>query len=1130
MNKRFSTLLCASLLASAGMSVNAQELPGAIRGEGAKAVTYFESAKPSGVYQLRVLGTDLTSSADDEVLIVNNGKYYLVKPGAVDVKSTLWCAQIFDEHKGQEPIYDFINKSAQTLLAYDKANEAKVGQIFSGWALSPSWTKTDPLKEDMPMYTYTTKDKILVLKKGATTTLGTVPATEVITVEEKPSKNLDLRDEAQKAANKAAGYVYVTLYDAGAYVLSANEVNAYLKDNAWKLTFKPDANADVNPFSTQKFEAKEATASADDHNFVYVVKKDADKKTYLKVDTAANGVGIEFLKFGWSNTAETKYATALTGPIANQHKFLFTYKPSVDSLYIQVQEARFRDDKADHNKKGNWINVVPTQYGSAYHDIFCEGDDPADKLFVKLQNFTVAERIATIGTKAINTHIGFGVEGCSTSNNKTSMEEGLYIITNAKGQVLAAPIHLNDNSGNNEAQFVTLDEQEPLHMPAYQWVVEKTNQTTKLLPVSPIQITNREFENLKSLETQLTLDDNNKVVENIVVKGETIDMDKVTFTKIKDANTLTNKKLGYRFVPSDSLRVNKYVFHYLNPFTDNHWMATEKDSLNYVRTAATRYNLVEGSTNKYGYNKADVMKRIGFVQLERTNYEIQSANGTKSFVEAYNEKYSMGAINYTFGKPGVEKIDKFFFKENNHYSGEHYYAIVESSNPDPLASADIEDVEETKKAGLADDGKSAVLKVQLLNESRTSAFTVEPDEIPLYRRFNNTNLKESKTDAHDSLIFVEKVRNEYLMDEWNKNLLNDNVDYAGIWAKDKANGKLVFNIDTAWVNRGLGYIKPQYLISVDRHVIDKEIVVKPCEEGTPHVRPDGTITDDPSECVHAKREHRSYAVAKYLVNFADSAKAVGLKKPYMDIDGGYTRVGFVKALKFGDSLVVLTNGFEKVAYDKIDTAAIFKNYREHGLMGSRVIDLRYDNHKNVTWSFRYVTPSKEARTTDKEGEVNEFLFESNIYDVNGAMVSGSIPAGKVNLSNKGNYGKGSIAPNYAAWLKMQNGCLVLTRGDSKFEEAKTASDGALIFNVIRPSEKDDFVTSNEEVAVEGVQVIAGNGVINVQGAAGETVTVCNILGQTLATQTLSSDNATIAVPQGIAVVTVAGETLKVVVK
>ena len=43
------------------------------------------------------------------------------------------------------------------------------------------------------------------------------------------------------------------------------------------------------------------------------------------------------------------------------------------------------------------------------------------------------------------------------------------------------------------------------------------------------------------------------------------------------------------------------------------------------------------------------------------------------------------------------------------------------------------------------------------------------DDSPLYRRFNNAALGENVNDGPDSLTFVESVRNEYLMDEWNPN-------------------------------------------------------------------------------------------------------------------------------------------------------------------------------------------------------------------------------------------------------------------------------------------------------------------------------------------------------------------------
>ena len=412
-------------------------------------------------------------------------------------------------------------------------------------------------------------------------------------------------------------------------------------------------------------------------------------------------------------------------------------------------------------------------------------------------------------------------------------------------------------------------------------------------------------------------------------------------------------------------------------------------------------------------------------------------------------------------------------------------------------------------------------------EIRTSAFAVAMDDSPLYRRFNNAALGENVNDGPDSLTFVESVRNEYLMDEWNPNLTTETVDYAGIWNKDKAEGKLAFRIDTAWLNRGLGNIKPQYLISVARD--DQEgVETVPCTEAGPHVDANGNITTDPSKCVHAQHGRAGFAYGKYLVNFSDSAQAFidreAKVNPYMfttnsSANSSYTRVGFVKAIHAGDSLFVLTNGFENVEPAKLDTATIIANYKKAKLENF-IVDLVGDKHKNVTWSFRYINPDKAGAVTE-EGAENAFLFESNVYgekDQNYRTVNGDADR--------------AIAPTYAAaWLKMHNGCLVLTDINSQFSSAKTNGDGALIFNVAQKDE-EDMVTSNDNINnVEGVSVVAGNGTVTIQGAAGKSVVISNILGKVVAETVLTSDNAKIAVPAGIVAVAVDGEeAVKVVVK
>ena len=61
--------------------------------------------------------------------------------------------------------------------------------------------------------------------------------------------------------------------------------------------------------------------------------------------------------------------------------------------------------------------------------------------------------------------------------------------------------------------------------------------------------------------------------------------------------------------------------------------------------------------------------------MERTNYVIAKDEKDR-LVEAYGSKYSMGVANY--GSNNMV-VDTFFFKENNHYDGKDFYAIVESN-------------------------------------------------------------------------------------------------------------------------------------------------------------------------------------------------------------------------------------------------------------------------------------------------------------------------------------------------------------------------------------------------------------------------------------------------------------------
>ncbi|WP_302773499.1 DUF6383 domain-containing protein [Parabacteroides johnsonii] len=1085
MNKKFSTLLAGVALFGA-MTANAGD-----------AVTSLQKTG-NGLYQLKAANGVLAMTPEGYLQLVD-------AVTSEKLASTLWCVEVTEEGFGKAPIFDFTNKAtgqrldiayAGTLLegvtketpTYNfktptNADSTIVGGEVSGWAYLSQYklVSSEEQTSGKTLYSYFKADSVIGLKADGT--------------------NIQLvKLGADKASADAAAGSELTafvLQEADMIRLKANEINTILglqdADKGVELKFTPDEEGEkvavANPFNG-KNGGKFLTADVKDdtEGYVYVLKSDS---SYLRVDTTVvNASGERFRAFAWS---DLKYATLQKGlqkhqtahdsidasPLKDQYKFAFSYYPSKDSLVIQVKEAK-KYTATPTVTGSNWDasdnTILPDNKGKK-----------GENNFVTVQDLIKNKvRIVTVYNKK-ETNISLGYKGCApATSDKTSKDNGLYVIYNEKGQVLASPIHKDGDA----YEWVTLDEQNPQHMPAYQWFVQKTQIAENMQPTSPIKITNREFDDAATV--QLRLKDEKVIVDAFSVAGSSIAAATVVnFVQITDSTILKDPYLGYRKFDKDSLKVAKYKFNYLHPYAQDKWIkrGEDKDSILYATDGYTAFNISEGTQVQYGAVPANVNGLKGIAKLYRNQYLISLDADT----------VGVGAENkIVLGK--VAALDSVYFKENNHYDGKHYYAIVNAS----------EDEIDATKIGVADDGMTANLKQQPLEETRTSAFAISVDDKPLYRRFNNVALNESATDAADTLRFLESVRGEYLMDENNREggLMDANVDYLGIWTADKATG-LGFHVDTAWVNRGLGYIKPQYLISANRTIVgQKDGYI--CEETTGHIKADGTPTDKAEECYHSRPATPGFVHAKFLVSFQDSVAKIGKDKPYTDIKNGYTRVGFVKAIQSDDKLFILVNGFENMKPEELDTATIAKAYTDAKIYNTYVKSLKGDAHKNYTWSFRYVNP-EDAANVAKEGPENAFLIESNSYEPTSA-------------ANK------DIAPEKAAWIKMQNGCIVLTDNSSTFSNAKTGGDGALIFNV-ENKEDDQLATDNEEIATSEVTVIAQQGAVRVANAAGKKVVVTNILGQTVANTVITSSDATIAAPQGVVVVAVEGEeAVKAIVK
>ena len=107
-----------------------------------------------------------------------------------------------------------------------------------------------------------------------------------------------------------------------------------------------------------------------------------------------------------------------------------------------------------------------------------------------------------------------------------------------------------------------------------------------------------------------------------------------------------------------------------------------------------------------------------------------------------------------------------------------------------------------------------------------------------------------------------------------------------------------------------------------------------------------------------------------MVNYSDSAAAVAARKealnPYLFntkavSNSSYTRVGFVPAVQYGDTLIVLTGKYKAMTADQLKNEGIESIMAVYKKDYPKFINvLSGDKHKNVTWSYRYVNPDKAA--------------------------------------------------------------------------------------------------------------------------------------------------------------------------
>ena len=234
---------------------------------------------------------------------------------------------------------------------------------------------------------------------------------------------------------------------------------------------------------------------------------------------------------------------------------------------------------------------------------------------------------------------------------------------------------------------------------------------------------------------------------------------------------------------------------------------------------------------------------------------------------------------------------------------------------------------------------------------------------------------------------------------------------------------------------------------------------------------DHTSLEDSLACEHTKVTPDTIK-GEFLVNLK-----IDKKFDKYNWENKYTRVAFLKGYAVKEEGTMPGTG----VYSKL-------------YVDGKEFALAENKHSAVKFEFRLIN----------EGAEQDFLIESESWK------DGMPFAGETRPLTEG------------GWLKVQNGVPCIVADD--FEAASQAD----VYNV----DTNYDPTANEEISAENSSVVVAgvNGAVVVKGAEGKNVIVSTILGKVVANEVVSSDNAAIAAPAGVVVVSVDGESFKVVVK
>ena len=796
--------------------------------------------------------------------------------------------------------------------------------------------------------------------------------------------------------------------------------------------------------------------------------------------------------------------------IAARYFFKLTYFPTQDSLVVEPLNASAISDK-DYNTGTPWRlsyagnNFVytedVTERASAPSNTQTAIDDATNlPIVLKLDELNTSDLCLTAARANVakdsylKTRISF--------NNpydylkRFTPAEGLYFIKSKNtGKYVVANF-----AGNLQYDVEEAGAQDYNTMPATMFVVERPgckNGTRSL-------VNNREYGNWTvygNFEGQLYEDENGIYIINKnyptghVTNYNLATDDHYEFIPVEDKDALTSDKHGYQYLDPETLPYTEYAIHYNLAANQNLYLNVEDGFVKGTEGANTYYELstvnpIDGKetvVNAFGY------KSLNLPQLERQAYvlKVRDANlvdNDTTYValvteKGQNEYYkAMGIKDIRSGKG---QLAQFYLKADQVNDGTKYYALV-----DVRATTYWAEVNNGARIAKYTDANGYMSHMNMDNQpsERVSAFALTVNDRPLYREVTDETIN--------------------LFNNQNEKAVEDGM-FLGFAKDNSKNGAMAVE-RLATDNARM----PQYLLGFDKDSIADGFWCMSNTHGYFATEDDAKAADE-----NHYVKYNGYTTGRYLVNFVDSVLpgSHAYNKPdKYTYKGVAVRLGFVEGVH-----MVVTADEAKYINEFLGIKVAAGEYFFTLVGGHTLADLK--NEQGYIIPEKLFSAEYTKMNTYTTGKHNNWSFSFRLVDDNqdNFLVESNLP------------GVSSIGSMEGAWIKDYENVPVVSYIDgnhSSIEASDLKKDNVTDGTIFTLEATDEEATANENIAAGNVVVAGTNGAVVVKGAEGKNVIVSTILGKVVANEVVSSDNATIAAPAGIVVVSVDGESFKVVVK